>query len=173
MALAVWGWMEDPEVMEGNHMPSMMRSSLGLLMLAAFTACGGEEDEGPEVRTIQVVERAASDALVDNAPPGDSAGDVLTFANLLFDSENKTQVGTDQGYCVRVVAGESFECTWTAFLSEGQLTVSGPFYDTKGSVLAITGGTGAFQGAQGEMELRFRDAATPEYDFIYRVLLDE
>jgi hypothetical protein len=159
---------------EGSHMRSaMMKSGLGLLMLTAFTACGGEEDEDPVVRTIQLVERAATDALVDNEPPGDSAGDVLTFANLLFDAANATQVGTDQGYCVRVVAGQSFECTWTAFLSEGQLTVSGPFYDTKGSVLAITGGTGAFQGAQGEMELRFRESETPEYDFIYRVRLDD
>jgi hypothetical protein len=151
----------------------MRKSGLGLLMITAFTACGGDEDEGPEVRTIQLVERAASDALVDNEPPGDSAGDVLTFANLLFDSTNTTQIGTDQGYCVRVVAGESFECTWTAFLSEGQLTVSGPFYDTKGSVLAITGGTGAFQGAGGEMELRFRESQTVEYDFIYRVVLED
>ncbi len=152
---------------------AMRKSGLGLLMITACMACGGEEDEGPEVRTIPLVERAASDALVDNEPPGDSAGDVLTFANLLFDAANTTQVGTDQGYCVRVVAGQSFECTWTAFLSEGQLTVTGPFYDTQGSVLAITGGTGAFQGARGEMELRFRESQTVEYDFIYRVVLDD
>jgi hypothetical protein len=146
----------------------------GLLLLTVFTACGVEVEEEPiQIRTIHLVERAATDALVDNEPPGDSAGDVLTFSNLLFDAMNTTQVGTDQGYCVRVVAGQSFECTWTAFLSEGQLTVSGPFYDTKGSQLAITGGTGAFRGARGEMQLEFRDSQTPEYNFIYQVLLAE
>jgi allene oxide cyclase len=152
----------------------MRKSGLGLLMLTAFTACGGDEEPEPlQVRTLHLVERAASDAVVDNEPAGDSAGDVLTFANLLFDATNTTQVGTDQGYCVRVVAGQSYECTWTAFLSDGQLTVSGPFYDTKGSQLAITGGTGAFRGARGEMQLEFRESATPEYNFIYQVLLSD
>ena len=52
------------------------------------------------------------------------------------------KVGTDQGYCLRVVAGASYECTWTTFLPGGQIVVAGPFYDAKDSTLAITGGTG-------------------------------
>ena len=71
-------------------------------------------------------------------------GDILTFANDVFDKSNKTKVGSDQGYCVRVIAGESWECVWTTFFTRGQITVEGPFYDTKDSVLAITGGTGAY-----------------------------
>lgn len=150
----------------------MKQGGLGLVLLTALVGCGGDEEGiAPVIRTISLVERAASDAVVDNEPAGDSAGDVLTFANLLFDETNTTQVGTDQGYCVRTVAGESWECTWTAFLSEGQLTVSGPFYDRKGSLLAITGGTGAFTGARGQMQLEYRQAATQEYSFIYQVQL--
>ena len=34
------------------------------------------------------------------------------------------------------------------------MTVEGPFYDTRDSVLAITGGTGAYANARGQMELK-------------------
>jgi hypothetical protein len=37
-------------------------------------------------------------------------------------------------------------------------------------VLAITGGTGAYAEARGEMQLHARNAAGSEYDFTYRIL---
>ena len=46
--------------------------------------------------------------------------------------------------------------------------VEGPFYDDRDSVVAITGGTGAYAGAQGEMDLHYRDPAGKEYDFVFR-----
>lgn len=134
--------------------------------------CGGDPEEVPTIRTLRVIEHADTDAVTDHAPTGDSAGDVLTFANPLFDEDNTRQVGTNQGYCIRVVAGQSWECMWTAFLDDGQLTVEGPFFDTKGSTLAITGGTRSFNGARGQMQLEFRDPQGREFDFIYQILLD-
>ncbi len=150
--------------------------ALFLGLSAVLVGCGDEAtgqpaDETPVVRTIELVEHVVNEALTDHPPMGDSAGDVLTFANQLYNKENTTQVGTDQGYCLRVDVGKSFECTWTAFLSDGQITVAGPFFDAKESTLAITGGTGAYKGAHGEMDLGFRDTpmGTVEYDFVYRV----
>jgi allene oxide cyclase len=151
---------------------AMKKMGIGLVLCAVLVACGGDVEKEPTVRTIRVVEHADTDVTTDNAPPGDSVGDVLTFANVLFDESNTRQVGTDQGYCVRVVVGQSFECMWTAFFEEGQLTVEGPFFDTKGSTLAITGGTDAFNGARGQMQLEFRNAQGTEFNFIYQVLLD-
>ena len=129
----------------------------------------------PLVRTMELVEHVVNEALTDHPPMGDSAGDVLTFANQLYDKANTKQVGTDQGYCLRVDVGKSFECTWTAFLADGQITVAGPFFDAKESTLAITGGTGAYKDARGEMDLGFRDTpmGTVEYDFVYRVRIDD
>jgi allene oxide cyclase len=119
-------------------------------------------------KTIHVVEHADTDATTDLPPTGDSAGDVLTFANPLFNAANKKQVGTDQGYCVRIVAGASYECTWTNFLKGGQIVVSGPFYDTKDSTLAITGGTGKYDRARGSMKLHARPDGK-SYDFTFKV----
>ena len=47
--------------------------------------------------------------------------------------------------------------------------VEGPFYDDRDSVLAITGGTGRYATARGEMRLHARDAQGSAYDFTFRV----
>lgn len=150
----------------------MTRIGIGLVLGEVLVVCGGDLEKESMVRTIHVVEHADTDVTTDNEPQGDSVGDILTFANVLFDESNTRQVGTDQGYCVRVVVGESYECMWTAFFEEGQITVEGPFFDTKGSTLAITGGTKDFNGARGQMQLEFRDPQGTEFNFIYQVLLD-
>jgi allene oxide cyclase len=49
------------------------------------------------------------------------------------------------------------------------LTVEGPFYDSADSVLAITGGTGEFAGALGEMALSARGTKGDAYNFVYRI----
>ena len=43
----------------------------------------------------------------------------------------------------------------------------GPFLDAGDSALAVTGGTGAYAGAKGEMTLHARNAEGTEYDFGY------
>jgi len=88
----------------------------------------------------------------------------------VFDAANQKQVGTDNGSCVRTAAGSAWECIWTVTLSDGQITVEGPFYDTKDSVLAITGGTGAYTQARGQMTLHARNAEGTEYDFSYEIV---
>ena len=75
-----------------------------------------------------------------------------------------------QGYCVRVVVGKSWECFWTLMLAEGQITVEGPFFDTGDSVMVVTGGTGKYAGAKGDMKLHARDAKSTAYDFLYELL---
>jgi hypothetical protein len=97
-------------------------------------------------------------------------GDLLSFANPVFDSTNKTQVGTDHGWCVRVVVGKSWECFWTLLLKGGWITVEGPFYDSGDSVFVITGGTGKYAGAKGQMTLHDRGTKPTTYDFIYELL---
>ena len=65
---------------------------------------------------MTVVERAVSDAVVDLAPEGDSAGDLLTFANPVYDRTNSRKVGRDQGSCIRTVVGKAWQCSWTTWL---------------------------------------------------------
>jgi len=119
--------------------------------------------------TLKLVERATTDAVTDLGAKDDSAGDVLTFANEIYDEGNAKLLGTDNGWCIRTVAGKAWECFWTLTLVDGQITVEGPFLDAGDSVLAVTGGTGQYAGASGEMKLHGRNPEGSEYDFVYNL----
>jgi len=125
-------------------------------------------------RVIHVVEHAITDTVQQFHPPKDSIGDILGFHNPVFDASNKHQVGTDNGQCTRTVAtGKTeWECFWTVILKQGQITVEGPYYDDgTDTTLAITGGTGAYVGAQGQMRLHATgNPVGSEYDFIYTLV---
>jgi allene oxide cyclase len=143
-----------------------MKRLVVVLVLAA--ALAGPAAASARSSHIRVIEHALTDATTDTGAPGDSAGDILTFANPVFDRRDARQVGTDQGYCIRVVAGRSYECTWTTLLKGGQIMVQGPFYDAGDSTLAITGGTGRYRRARGTMHLHALAGGT-KYRFDFRV----
>ncbi|MGZ4172925.1 MAG: hypothetical protein ACXVQR_00440 [Solirubrobacteraceae bacterium] len=49
---------------------------------------------------------------------GDKTGNLLTFHNKVYDTKDAKQVGTDQGYCVRISPADgTWECNWTTFLA--------------------------------------------------------
>jgi Allene oxide cyclase barrel like domain len=154
-----------------------MRGRLGLVLgvgaasvLVLAVSLVSVSVAGPNVTRLAVIEHATTDTVVDLTTNGDSTGDLLTFHNELFDDGNEIVVGTDQGECVRIEVGVSWECRWINFLEGGSITVEGPFFDEGPSAMAITGGTGAYRGARGSMRLVARDAAGTEYDFVFRIL---
>jgi allene oxide cyclase len=134
-----------------------------LALLAPLAAPAGER--------LHVIEHVVNEITTHvGAAKVDSRGDLLTFANAVFDSTNKTQIGTDHGYCIRVVVGKSWECFWTLLLKEGWITIEGPFYDSGDSVFVITGGTGKYAAAKGQMKLHDRGTTPTSYDFVYELL---
>ena len=141
--------------------PALAIASAGLI-----AGCGGGSTE-----TISLIEHADTDIVQHTGPANedDSAGDVLAFANPVFDESNSKQVGTDNGQCVRTAPGKAWECIWTVTLDGGQITVEGPFYDGEDSTLAITGGTGDYDEGSGQMTLHARNPEETEYDFTYEV----
>ncbi|MBV9805300.1 MAG: dirigent protein [Solirubrobacterales bacterium] len=119
--------------------------------------------------TVHVVEHAITDTEIPTGGGKDVKGNILTFNNPVFDAADKEQVGHDEGFCTRIAPKQGiWECLWTTFLKAGQITVQGPYYDTRNSVLSITGGTGAYRTARGEMVLKSRDGGK-EYDFIFKL----
>ena len=144
----------------------LIRISLFTILVVVLSAYA----PAAKTTTLKVVERATTDAVGDTAPEGDSVGDTLGFANEVFDETNTNKIGTDNGFCVRTAVGAAWECAWTLTLSNGQITVQGPFLDAGDSTLAITGGTGAYSQARGSMTLHARNPAGSEYDFTYMIM---
>jgi allene oxide cyclase len=139
---------------------ALAATAAGVVLLSALPARAGTP--------LTVVERPTDEKTVNLGAKGvDSVGDLLVFANPVFDAANKVKVGSDQGYCVRVVVGKSWECFWTLILKEGLITVEGPFYDTGDSLFVVTGGSGRYAGAKGSMKLHWRNAKGSEFDFVY------
>jgi Allene oxide cyclase len=129
---------------------------------------------------IHVIEHALTDTVGDvaNENSPDALGNVLAFHNPVFDPTDTKQVGVDNGQCTRTIADPTngvWECFWTVILRGGQITVEGPFNDNfTDTELAITGGTGAYQDAHGQMRLHVHtivNGVTTEYDFFYQVEL--
>lgn len=153
-------------------------ASLAAAVVLAGTAIAvslvSASSAGPGI-TLHVVEHATTDAVIDTGLVGDTSGDLLTFANDIYDSSNTDKVGTDQGDCVRIdPAAGSWECRWvtifpkSAEVRSGTITVEGPFYDTSNSTLAVTGGTGLYKGATGTMRL-LAGPGEGEYEFIFHL----
>jgi allene oxide cyclase len=127
---------------------------------------------------IHVVEHAVTDTVgdADNGTPSpDALGNVLAFHNPVYDAADKKQVGVDNGQCTRTIADPTngvWECFWTVILQGGQITVEGPYNDNgTDTILAITGGTGAYNAAHGQMRLHVHSVTKKltKYDFFYQV----
>jgi allene oxide cyclase len=143
------------------------------LAVGAFAATGGSATAARSHAnggvTIHVVEHAITDKEIPTGGGKDVKGNILTFNNPVFNAANKKKVGHDEGFCTRIAPKQHiWECLWTTFLKIGQITVQGPFYDNRNSVLSVTGGTNAFKTARGEMNLKSRDGGK-EYDFIFHL----
>jgi allene oxide cyclase len=139
----------------------------GLLIVVIILALAAFSPGKQSTTSLTVVEHADTDAFTDTGEKDDSVGDILTFANKVYDEKNEKEIGSDNGYCLRTEVGVAWECNWTLTLADGSIVIEGPFYDTKDSVVAITGGTGKYADARGSMKLHARNDKGTEYDFVY------
>jgi allene oxide cyclase len=150
----------------------MLASAAALAAGAALAGTSAAESShrlAASGKVVHVIEHAITDTEYPSVTGKDAPGNELIFTNPVYNVANNHQVGHDEGFCTRLnPAKGSWECLWTTFLSNGQITVQGPFYDTRNSVLSITGGTGAYRDDRGQMRLLSRDNGK-EYDFIFQL----
>ena len=130
------------------------------IMPAGAAAQPPGEHERPW-RVLHLFERATGDlAFIDVGAPGPSIGDRLVFSALIFDTAGQ-QVGRDGAECtiVRIDPTQPPErqqvvqCAISVTLPDGQITVQGLAQGTE-NYFAITGGTGAYRKARGEVLAR-------------------
>ncbi len=85
--------------------------SLAVLPMTAGALLVGVVDvvlaQNDDSMTLTVVARATTDVVTDTGEKGDTVGDVLTFANEVYDEKNENIIGTDQGFLHPNRSGES------------------------------------------------------------------
>jgi hypothetical protein len=138
---------------------SLRRAAAGGVLALAVAASGTAFAHGPDHDTIRLVEAHTSGQpdFIDAGDPGPSLGDVAIFKDGL-NRENGTPAGSFREVCTLVTfAGNRFtsdyECSGTVALDGGTITLQGSFTPAKPvQVNAISGGTGAYRAARGEIE---------------------
>jgi hypothetical protein len=114
-------------------------------------SAGGNEVE------LRFRAKTTEQTFLDLGEEGDSLGDQFIFHDVLRHAGER--VGHDGGVCtvtsVEGPAGEA-QCVVTAYLSDGQITFQGLIVETGDPprfTLAVTGGTGQYEGASGEVHV--------------------
>jgi type II secretory pathway pseudopilin PulG len=127
-------------------------------LASASGSSATQTSDKKSTQVIHLVARTVQEASLDLGEPGDSLGDQFIFSEDLFRDGKK--VGHDGGVCtlVRLVprVSATTQCVVTASLPKGQITVQGlpTFTDGPASfLLAITGGTGAYKTAHGQVKV--------------------
>ena len=128
------------------------------LLGTGASASGPRDGDDDGIEIVRVTEIIVQEAGIDLGEAGDSLGDQFVFSGDLFRHGKK--VGIDGGVCTIVrlepMVSATSQCVATAELPKGQITVQGLLTfdeETEGepSQLAITGGTGKYKEAQGEL----------------------
>jgi hypothetical protein len=135
-------------------------SAIIVLLLAiasVMVASAAADDDGK----IQLISKVVQEAEVDIPPTGEfGIGDGFVFSDDLF--EGSKQVGESGGQCTFVRLDEiaqsaTIQCVATLSLPKGQITVQGLITfvgeDDAPFVVAITGGSGAYKNAHGELRV--------------------
>jgi len=134
------------------------RRAAGALVAAAALALasGGITAAQAKHGTIHLTEATANPkpVVVDTGDPGTTPGDLVVVRDQLLPHGTLNQVCT----LVSVKGGpftSDYECTGSIALPGGTITMQGPFTPTAPEQsAAITGGTGAYAKARGEIVVR-------------------
>lgn len=158
--------------------------SAALVLVAATTVSSQAASSSPakasgdESRTFTLISKSLQSGNSDIPPEGTSVGDSFTFSDTLLQKGKK--VGMDGGTCTVVNLGKTVftaQCLVTASLPKGDLTLQGfnAFPVNNGPAvpftLAITGGTGAYETAQGEATAA--DAPNGDTRIVVHLVLDD
>jgi len=159
---------------------STAAAALGLAVGGASFAAGGPANGGQPL-VVQLLSRAtAIDNFVDTGPTGPSPGDlyVWTDGEFMANAPND-QWGTADGRCVLIdPSAAKYDCSVTTHVLAGQtqpagdITLAGTLTLVQGetSTLAITGGTGSYRTARGDLVVELGPFQGPHHVTVNLIL---
>jgi hypothetical protein len=126
---------------------------VALAVGAVSPALGSSADDDGQ-RTIRVVSVLEDETFVDLGDDGESVGDQFVFSSKFL--KGGEEVGHDGVVCTIVsLERQEAHCVATAWFSDGQITAQVLVSFAEGPpVVPITGGSGKYKGAEGELHIR-------------------
>ncbi len=141
------------------------------LVAAAIAVASSSQAELTKPETIHVVQRGGQITFLPINPKKDVfTGDLVVVNGPVFDASGKTKVGWQHAECtVMEPKGVVAECAIETFLQHGMIAVKGPthFGVDDRSRGAITGGTGRYRNARGQVT--FLNSSGPMEGLIFRL----
>ncbi|KQK14380.1 allene oxide cyclase, chloroplastic [Brachypodium distachyon] len=86
-------------------------------------------------------------------------GDLVPFTNKVYNGSLDKRIGITAGICILIQHvpernGDRYEAIYSLYFGDyGHITVQGPYLTYEESYLAVTGGSGVFEGAYGQVKL--------------------
>jgi hypothetical protein len=128
--------------------------ALGALAFGVVGPAFGSSGDDDKQRTIRVTAITTEENFLDFGDEDFSQGDQFIFAQELLKSGQ--QVGHSGGVCtITSLERQQAQCAVTASFRGGQITVQGLITgEPETFVFPITGGSGKYEGAEGEVHVR-------------------
>ncbi|KAK7283294.1 hypothetical protein RIF29_12715 [Crotalaria pallida] len=88
-----------------------------------------------------------------------SLGDLVPFSNKLYTGDLEKRIGISAGICILIqnkpiMNGDRYEAIYSLYFGDyGHLAVQGAYLTYEDTYLAVTGGSGIFEGVKGQVKL--------------------
>jgi allene oxide cyclase len=92
--------------------------------------------------------------------PQNSLGDLVPFSNKLYSGDLQKRLGITSGLCVLIQnvpekKGDRYEAIYSFYFGDyGHMSVQGAYLTYEDTYLAVTGGSGIFEGVYGQVKLQ-------------------
>lgn len=89
-----------------------------------------------------------------------SLGDIVPFTNKIYSGDLQKRLGVTAGICLLIKHlpeknGDLYEAIYSFYFGDyGHISTQGPYNTTEETFLSVTGGTGVFEGARGQVKLQ-------------------
>jgi hypothetical protein len=146
------------------------------IMVGSLPASSQQNPQQNPRLNIEALDLNSDDKIVDVdvARKGFSSGDGYMFRTPLLDPDTRARTGSFKANCTAMHVSKNgativFLCDLESVFANGTIVATGSFKyapGVEGGVTTITGGTGNYEGAGGELALKFNKNSTSlTYDF--------
>jgi hypothetical protein len=126
---------------------------LGISIGSVTLASASPAANAPRTLTLIAADTGQGEVYIDAGEKGESAGDTVIFSELLYERAGaRKPIGHVEVLCISTSLGAA-RCNGTIYLPSGKIEASGAIHFRKTFRIPVVGGTGAYSGTGGELQI--------------------